>query len=239
MIKYLIFIFGILLLGIVFWRPSPAVVREPNEITVTIPEGYTVKQIAEVFEKSNLFLKSEFLNLHQIDEGYLFPDTYKFFKNTTPQKVAEKMKNNFDIKTAEFLPELSRQKKSLKDIIIMASIIEKEVPNPQDRKIVSGILWKRIERGIGLQVDASLMYILGKTSAELTQDDLKINSPYNTYKYKGLPKVPISNPGKNAIEAAVFPQTSPYLFYLSDNDGITRYARNFEEHKNNKFKYLQ
>ena len=226
-------------MGIVFLRPSPVAVREPNEITITIPEGYTVKQIAKVFENNNLFLKGEFLSLYETDEGYLFPDTYKFFKNTTPQKVSEKMKNNFDIKVAEFLPEIARQKKSLNDIIIMASIIEKEVHNPEDRKIVSGILWKRIERGIGLQVDASLMYILGKTSAELTQDDLKINSLYNTYKYKGLPAGPISNPGKNAIEAAIFPQTSPYLFYLSDNDGITRYARNFEEHKNNKFKYLQ
>ena len=121
----------------------------------------------------------------------------------------------------------------------MESFIDNEVHNPEDRKIVSGILWKRIDKGIGLQVDASLTYILGKASAELTQDDLKMDSPYNTYKYKGLPKGPISNPGKEAIEAAVFPQTSPYLFYLSDKDGITRYAKNFEEHKNNKFKYLQ
>ncbi|MEK7502885.1 MAG: endolytic transglycosylase MltG [Patescibacteria group bacterium] len=239
MAKYSIFIFGVLILGILFLRPSPAAVVEPNEITITIPEGYTASQMAELFEQNSLFSKEEFLNFAGREEGYLFPDTYKFFKKTTPQKVAEKMKNNFDIKVAEFLPEISRQKKSLDDIVIMASIIEKEVHNPEDRKIVSGILWKRIDKGIGLQVDASLTYILGKASAELTQDDLKMDSPYNTYKYKGLPKGPISNPGKEAIEAAVFPQTSPYLFYLSDKDGITRYAKNFEEHKNNKFKYLQ
>lgn len=238
MIKYLIFIFGVIVLGTIFLRPIP-VPQESNKITITIPEGYTAKQMGELFEKNNLFSELEFLKVAQIEEGFLFPDTYEFFKKTTPQKVVEKMKNNFDNKISEFLPEIERQKKSLKDIIIMASIIEKEVHNPEDRKIVSGILWKRIERGIGLQVDASLTYILGKTSAELTQDDLKLDSPYNTYKYKGLPKGPISNPGKDAILAALYPEKSPYLFYLSDNDGITRYARNFEEHKNNKQKYLQ
>jgi len=238
MIKYLIFIFGAIILGIIFLRPATPLPKS-NEILITIPEGYTIKQIGDLFEKNNLFSKKDFLNFARNEEGYLFPDTYKFFKNTTPQKVAEKMKNNFDIKVAEFLPEISRQKKSLSNIIIMASIIEKEVHNLEDRKIVSGILWKRIEQGIGLQVDASLTYILGKTSAELTQEDLKIDSLYNTYKYKGLPAGPISNPGKNAIESAIFPQTSPYLFYLSDKEGITRYARNFEEHKENKFKYLR
>lgn len=238
MIRHSIFVFGVILLSIIFLRPSTPP-PDPNEITITLPEGYSVKQMGEVFENKNLFSKEEFLNFAQDKEGYLFPDTYKFFKNTTPEKVIEKMKNNFEAKVAEFLPEIARQKKSLNDIIIMASIIEKEVHNPQDRKIVSGILWKRIERGIGLQVDASLMYMLGKTSAELTQDDLKTDSPYNTYKYKGLPKGPISNPGKNAIEAAVFPEKSQYLFYLSDKEGITRYARNFEEHKENKLRYLR
>jgi UPF0755 protein len=149
------------------------------------------------------------------------------------------MKNNFESKMKEFLPEIARQKKFLRDIVIMASIIEKEVHNTEDRGLVSGILWKRIKEGIGLQVDASLTYLLGKTSAELTSTDLKIDSPYNTYKYKDLPRGPISNPGKEAIFAALFPVISPYLFYLSDKDGVTRYARNFEEHKENKLRYLR
>ena len=238
MIKYLIFVFGVLVLGIIFLRPSSPSV-ESNEIAITIPEGYTVAQMGELFEKEGLFLKEEFIKIAQIDEGFLFPDTYKFFKNTTPKKVIEKMKKNFDIKVAEFLPEIERQKKSLRDIIIMASIIEREIHNTDDRGLVSGILWKRIQKGIGLQVDASLTYVLGKTSAELTADDLKLDSPYNTYKYRGLPKGPISNPGKEAIFAAIFPVNSSYLFYLSDKDGVTRYAVDFEGHKLNKLRYLR
>lgn len=238
MTKYLIFLFGATVLGIIFLHPSSPP-SEPNEILLTIPEGYTVHQIGELFEKAGLFKKEEFVTLAQNEEGFLFPDTYRFFKNTTPEKVVEKMKNNFESKIAEFLSEITRQKKSLNDIVIMASIIEKEVHENKDRVLVSGILWKRIKEGLGLQVDASLTYLLSKTSAELTQDDLKIDSPYNTYKYKGLPKGPISNPGKEAIFAAVFPQNSPYLFYLSDGDGKTYYARNFEEHKQNKLRYLR
>ena len=238
MAKYLVFIFGVLVLGIIFLHPSSPPAKA-NEITITIPEGYTVTQMGELFEKESLFSKEEFEKIAKNDEGFLFPDTYQFFKNTTPEKVMEKMKKNFDAKVADFLSEIERQKKSLLDIIIMASIIEREVHNINDRGLVSGILWKRIQKGIGLQVDASLTYILGKTSAELTADDLKIDSPFNTYKYRGLPKGPISNPGKEAIFAAVFPVTSPYLFYLSDKDGITRYARNFEEHKDNKLRYLR
>lgn len=238
MIKYVIFIFGVFVLGIVFLRPeSPK--PESNEVAVTIPEGFTLVQMGEVFQKNNLFTVGEFLVAAEGLEGYLFPDTYKFYETAFPRSVIEKMQNNFKEKTKEFLPEIFRQKKSLSDIITIASIIEKEVHESEDRKIVSGILWKRIERGIGLQVDASLTYILGKTSAELTVEDLKIDSPYNTYKYKGLPKWPISNPGKEAIESAVYPQTSPYLFYLSDSNGVTRYAKDFEEHKINKFKYLR
>lgn len=216
MAKYLIFVFGVLFLGILFLHPSSPP-PEPKEITITIPEGFTAEQIGELFEKNNLFTKGDFLAVAGANEGYLFPDTYNFFKNTAPEKAVEKMKNNFNAKTAEFLPEIANQKKSLDDVVIMASIIEKEVHKPEDRKIVSGILWKRLKRGIGLQVDAAP----------------------DTYKYKGLPNGPISNPGKESIEAAVYPAKSPYLFYLSSKDGVTHYARNFDEHKNNKFKYLQ
>ena len=230
MIKYGIFIFGVLVLGVVFLRPSSSI-PEPEEITLTIPEGYTARQMGELFEKSELFLKDEFLAIAQKEEGYLFPDTYRFFKKTTPEKVIEKMKKNFEEKTRDL--SISHE------IIIMASIIEKEVRGQEDRKIISGILWRRIKEGIGLQVDASLNYILGKTSAKLTADDLKVDSQYNTYKYRGLPVGPIGNPGLNAILAALNPSKSPYLFYLSDKDGVTRFAKNFEEHKANKLRYLR
>ncbi len=235
----LMFIFGFAVLSVVFLRPFSPTSKEELEIMITIPEGYTIKQMAKVFEEAKLFSKDDFINSAKNEEGYLFPDTYRFFKNTTPQEVTKKMKKNFESKISRFLPEIERQKKSLGDIIIMASIIEKEIHDVEDRKIVSGILWKRIKEGIGLQVDASLTYILGKTSAELSAEDLKIESLYNTYKYKGLPEGPISNPGINAIESAIFPTNSLYLFYLSDGDGITHYAKNFEEHKENKLRYLK
>ena len=223
-----------MVLGVVLWQPSsppPAGGSEPEEVLITIPEGYTVRQMGELFEKVGLFLKEEFLVLAQKEEGYLFPDTYRFFRKTTPEKVIEKMKKNFE----EKIKDLSVNR----DTIIMASIIEKEIHDTEDRKVVSGILWRRIKEEIGLQVDASLNYVLGKTSAELTADDLKIDSPYNTYKYRGLPVGPIANPGLDAILAAINPTESPYLFYLSDKDGVTHFARNFEEHKANKLRYLR
>ncbi|MEK7559885.1 MAG: endolytic transglycosylase MltG [Patescibacteria group bacterium] len=227
---FLIFIFGTLILAIIFLRPlSPT--AESNEITITIPEGYTVQQIGELFDEVGTFSKDDFVAAAIGEEGFLFPDTYRFFKNTTPTKAIEKMKKNFENKTKDLF--LNR------DTIIMASIIEKEVSDSKDRRIVSGILWKRIERGIGLQVDAALTYILGKRSDELTGEDLSFNSPYNTYKYRGFPAGPIANPGLDAILAALNPETSPYLFYLSDENGITRYARNFDEHKENKLQYLR
>lgn len=238
MAKYIIFIFGVLVLGVIFLRPSSPL-PEPEEIIVTIPEGYTARQIGELLEKTGLFKKEEFVSFAADEEGFLFPDTYRFFKITTPEKVIEKIKNNFENKVKEFLPEIARQKKSLLDIVIMASLIEKEVSNAEDRALVSGILWKRIKEGIGLQVDASLTYILEKKGDELTQKDLKIDSLFNTYKYRGLPKGPISNPGLDAIRAAIFPKNSLYLFYLSDKEGVTHYAKNFEEHKENKLHYLR
>jgi len=116
-------------------------------------------------------------------------------------------------------------------------LIEKEVPDSDDRKIVSGILWKRLELGMALQVDAVFPYITGKQKVLL--EDLKIDSLYNTYLHKGLPPGPISNPGLDAIDAARNPKESPYLYYLSGNDGKTHFAKTFSEHLRNKEKYLK
>lgn len=143
--------------------------------------------------------------------------------------MIEKLTDNFYQKTGSTSPE----------IIIMASLLEKEAKTEQDRKIISGILWKRLDVGMPLQVDASLNYINGKTSAEMTQKDLNQDSPYNTYKYKGLPLTPICNPGLDAISVALNPISSPYWYYLSDKNGIIHFAKTFEEHKENKFKYLR
>ena len=121
----------------------------------------------------------------------------------------------------------------------MASILEKEVPKTEDRKIVAGILWKRIKIGIPLQVDAVFPYITQRKNKIITRDDLKIDSPYNTYLNKGLPPGPISNPSLDAIISAVSPKETKYLFYISDKKGVTRFASTLEKHNNNINKYLR
>lgn len=174
-------------------------------------------------------------------EGYFFPDTYKVSLDTTPEDFIKNIFANFDNKlTLDLRKDIERQKKSVSDIIIMASIIEKEVKNFSDKKIVSGILWKRIKIGMPLQVDATLLYNNDFISGErvLISDTLK-NSPYNTYINKGLPPGPICNPGLDSIKAAIYPTNSNYLYYLSAPDGRTIFSENFEQHKAAKAKYLR
>ncbi len=233
---------GLLLIVAVagYLATHPRPISPSNEITVTVPEGYTVRQIGKLLADSHLFSEEAFVGSALSEEGYLFPDTYRFYKDATPEEVIQKMKENFERKlTPEIRAEILHQKHTLADGIIMASIVEEEAQTLEDKKIIAGILWKRIKERIGLQVDATLTYLLGKTSAELTESDLRLDSPYNTYKYRGLPKGPISNPGLDTILATVYPTPSSYYYYLSDKDGVMHYAKTFEEHKQNKFKYLR
>ncbi len=211
-----------------------------DRVKVTFPEGFTNKQIADRLENSlHNFDKNLFLELTKEDEGYLFPDTYNFFPWATPETVANTLKKNFQNKISVIEPDLKSSSKSLEDIIVMASIIEKEARGEEDRYMISGILWKRISKGIPLQVDAPFLYLLGKESSELTRTDLAINSPFNTYKNKGLPPAPIGNPGLESIKAALNPKDSPYLYYLHDSSGNIYYAKTYNEHLQNIRKYLK
>ena len=196
-------------------------------IKVTVAEGLTAKEISELFGDFENFDKEEFWGKTINLEGYLFPDTYLFLPFAETEQIIGTMTDNFKKKAGDVG----------KDIVIMASLIEKEVPDSGDRKIISGILWKRLELGMALQVDAVFPYITG--SRKILSDDLKIDSLYNTYLYKGLPPGPISNPGLDAIDAARNPQETPYLYYLSGNDGKTHFAKTFAEHLRNKEKYLK
>lgn len=198
-----------------------------SPIKALIPEGATVKDIAELFGGFENFNKEVFLREATNIEGYLFPDTYLFMPDSDARRIIKIMKDNFSGKAGIVGS----------DIVIMASLIEKEVPNSGDRKIISGILWKRLKIGMPLQVDAVFPYITGKRKISL--DDLKIDSPYNTYLYKGLPPGPISNPGLDAIAAALNPVESPYFYYLSGKNGKTHFAVSFAEHLKNKEKYLK
>lgn len=189
------------------------------------------------------FAKPDFLQAENSTdlEGYLFPDTYRIFQGSSAEDIIKKMLDNFDKKLdPEMRAEIERQGKSLHDVITMASIIEKEVNNEKDAAIVAGILYKRLELGMRLEVDSSVNYATGKSEASASYEDLAVDSPYNTYKNGGLPPGPISNPGLWAIRAALYPETSPYLFYLNRQDtGETIFSKDFEEHVRNKNKYLK
>ncbi|MFA7216675.1 MAG: endolytic transglycosylase MltG [Candidatus Paceibacterota bacterium] len=208
-----------------------------NDIRITIPEGWNVFQIANYLEKTLIkFNKDEFLSLAIKDEGYLFPDTYFVSPTIKEKTLVDLMKKNFDDKISK-IEAINNLDEPLEDIIKMASILEGEA-KPKDRRIVAGILWQRLSMGMPLQVDTSFIYINGKSTFDLSLDDLKIDSPYNTYKYKGLPPTPISNPGVDAILAAMNPEKTKYLYFLTDEEGNMHYAKTFEEHKRNKELYL-
>lgn len=207
---------------------------------ITFPEGFTNINMADRLSATfPNFDRALFLELTKDDQGYLFPDTYGFFPSLAPDLVVTTLKRNFDKKVAPLEESIEKSGRSLEDIIIMASIIEKEANGPEDRAIISGILWKRISIDMALQVDAPFLFLLNKESKELTLKDLAIDSPYNTYRYKGLPPGPINNPGLESIKAAIAPQSSPYLYYLHDSAGGIHYASTYQEHQANIKRYLK
>ena len=173
-------------------------------------------------------------------EGFIFPDTYRLELNATAEDVVRKTLQNFDKKlTKELRAEIVRQKKTIFEIITMASILEREVRGYEDKQKVSDIFWRRIARGMGMEADSTVNYATGKSLASVTYDDLKITSPWNTYKYRGLPPGPISNPGLDSIRAAIYPKSNPYWYFLTPPDGRVIYSKTFEEHIKNKQKYLK
>ena len=222
--------------------------------TVKILEGWDTTDIAKYMQSKGICSQNEFISLTQKDysnefdflqdkpkdlglEGYLFPDTYQIAKGESCQDILNAMLSNFDKKlTPELKAEIKNQNKSIFDIVTMASMIEKEVRNLDDKKIVSGILWKRISIGMPLQLDCTVNYVTGKSDASCTIKDTKIDSPYNTYKYAGLPKGPISNPGINSITASIYPKATNYWYWLSD--GVTHFSETLEQHNAAKAKYL-
>ena len=222
--------------------------------SIIILEGWDIGDIGKYMQSKGICDQNEFIALTQKDysnefsflqdkpknlglEGYLFPDTYEIAKGETCQDILNLMLSNFDKKlTPDLKAEIKKQKKSIFDVITMASLIEKEVRSLSDKKIVSGILWKRISVGMPLQLDCTVNYVTGKSDASCTIKDTKIDSPYNTYKYPGLPKGPISNPGIDSITAAIYPTKTNYWFYLSD--GKTIFSETLEQHNIAKAKYL-
>lgn len=227
-------------------------------LTVTFPEGFTLHQVGERVAAQGIGTADDFNTaavpekyidqfgwLSQVPsarnlEGYLFPDTYQFYADDTPADVIRRMLANFDAKiNTPLFSDAVKTDYPLDQVIIMASIIEREVISDEDMALVSGVLWKRLNDGIGLDVDATVRYALQKWDEPLTYQDLQTESPYNTRKWRGLPPGPISNPGLRAIQAALRPQASDYYYYLSAPSGQTIFSRNLEEHNINKAKYLR
>ncbi|MFA7209777.1 MAG: endolytic transglycosylase MltG [Parcubacteria group bacterium] len=226
----------------------------PGYVKITIPEGWTSKKIAERLAANGLdgegFLEIVqnpdelsagygFLDGAATLEGYLFPDTYFFKKDITAGGIIEKMLDNFNKRlTPEMRAEIGKQNKPIADIITMASIVEREVGLFEDRELVSGLFWNRIAIGQPLQSDATLTYILDDEIGQHTLEQTMIDSPYNTYRNKGLPPGPIANPGLAAIKATLYPKNSEYNYFLSDpKTGRTIFSKTFEEHVSNKGKY--
>jgi UPF0755 protein len=190
------------------------------------------------FSQEYDFLKDKPENLNL--EGYLFPDTYHIDPASDIEGIVKKTLDNFDKKLEQQLrDQIKMQQKTIFKIITMASLIEKEVITYKDKQTVSGILWKRLINGMALQVDATISYITGKKSTKVSKIETQIDSPYNTYKYAGLPQGPISNPGLESINAAIYPISSDFWYYLSTPEGETIFSKNLEEHNIAKAKYLK
>lgn len=219
----------------------------------------------EFLQTANASLfRSEFSFLEGVPEassleGYLFPDTYRFRQGATPEDIIRRMLRRFDeqwesARTACAQGTRQQAVGSRESVttascplptalvhvnVTMASIIEREVQTPEDRRLVAGVLWKRFDAGIGLDADATVRYAIGNWERPLTVDDLRIDSPYNTRRYRGLPPGPIGSPGLDSLQAALTPQSSEYLYYLSAPDGRTVFSVTLDEHNRAKAQYLR
>lgn len=216
-----------------------------REVEVVIFEGDSVYEIDKVLSEKEIIPRFELIKYSSknLIEGQLFPDTYKFFTNSKIEEVVNKLLSNFEKKAA---PLLKQEPERFRENLILASLIEKEVPNFEEARIAAGILKKRLKVGMPLQVDATICYIkkilspqLDKGCYPLDSLDFKIDSPYNTYLYRGLPPAPIANPGIRAIKAVLDAKDSPFWFYLSDPlTKKTIFSKTFEEHSRNRRIYL-
>jgi UPF0755 protein len=234
-------------------------------LNISITPGKTTNDIAQILSHAQLVKKDEFLNLvlnkgkdNQDKfysslyekypflsdkpktaglEGYLFPDTYSIDTMATSQSIVDQILNNLDKKlTVNYRNEIKKQNRTVFEVLTMASILEKEVKTQEDKQIVAGILWKRADNGLPLEVDSTLLYFLASDHPDPI--DKSVDSQYNTYRYAGLPVGPICNPGIDSIMAAINPKSSDYWFYLSDPSGKTIFAKTLGQHLINKAKYL-
>ncbi len=218
-------------------------------VRVTIPEGFTLKKIAETLQNKKIADADEFLRLatdkatlarltadfplpKETLEGYLYPDTYRFKPNTPPLRVIEEMLANFENRFARpYQQAIADGGRDLHKIITIASLIEREAQVPQDRAQIAGVIKNRLEQKMRLQIDATVLYALGKHKDRVLYKDLEVESAYNTYRHTGLPPGPIASPGMASLEAALKPTESTALYYVARADGSHVFTRTLAEHE--------
>jgi UPF0755 protein len=212
---------------------------------VTIPEGYTMFDIAKVIEDAGLGPAADFLQVADTQtqlisdlapdaktlEGYLFPNTYQFTRTQSLEEMAAEMVHQFRQVAQQIglTAEVPR-------VVTMASIIEKETAAPEERPLVASVYYNRLAQNMALDADPSVIYaelLTGTYQGSLHHADLAVNSPYNTYRFPGLPPGPIGNPGRSSLEAALHPENTRFLYFVSDGNGHHRFARSLEEHNRN------
>ena len=210
---------------------------------VTIPEGYNVKEIAAALKSAGLVEPDVFV-ARALDpdlaaslgvagptlEGYLFPDTYEFTRGTSADDMIARMAEKFKKVYAEYEDEAKARGMSMRKVVTLASIIEKETGAPGEREIISSVFHNRLKMGIKLQSDPTVIYGIAGFDGNITKRHLSIKSPYNTYKIYGLPPGPIANPGKESIGAAIRPAKADYIYFVSRNDGTHKFSRTLKEH---------
>lgn len=229
-----------------------------SDYKITFPEGYTVEDIAKKLEESKVCTKDEFLKVvkeyplpsyikpnnerkYEL-EGFLFPDTYAIPKGTTPKQIIEMMLNRFEGVISEIQSELgiTIPKEEYEKYVIVASMVEKEARDDSERAEIASVIYNRLQKGMPLQIDATVLYALGEHKDTVLYKDLKVDSPYNTYKIKGLPVGPICNPGKPSLLAAIKPAKTDYIYYLLNPSNNKHYfTNNYEDFlaKKKKFGY--
>ncbi len=216
----------------------------------TIPEGYEIRQIIDKLEEEGLIDRDKFkkeVTEANFDfsfiadnksvgyklEGYLYPDTYEIFKGDSERRIIEIMLQRFNkVFNEEYRQRAKELNMSINDVITLASIIEREARLDSDRKIISGVFYNRIKKQMMLQSCATVQYILKERKEVLLYKDLEIESPYNTYKYQGLPPGPIASPGFKSIEAALYPDQVDYLYFVANKDGSHVFTKTYKEHLN-------
>jgi UPF0755 protein len=208
-----------------------------NFIRITIPEGNNIKQTADIIADKVKIDKEKFIRIANDRnlEGYLMPETYFVSLGVSEEELIDMMHNEFNKKITPVMHERAKELNvPFKDIITMASIIEKEVVKPEERSIIAAVFYNRLKRKMMLQSCATVLYAMGVTKEKLSLEDTKFKSPYNTYLHFGLPPGPISNPGIESIKAALYPAESGVLYFVLAGDGSHFFAKTFSEHVKNK-----